>query len=1644
MSSRSPLSPISATDSPRHFEYVDEAIPLIHNTPDGNSFEINPDAMAFLSSLSSPIAIIGVAGMYRTGKSYLLNRVLLDQKGGFGVGPSINPCTKGIWLWGRPIPGTTDDGKICSIVVLDSEGIGALDEDSDHDTRIFSLALLISSCFIYNSVGAIDESALQNLSLVVNLTKHIHIKTRQSDETDSEEYAAYMPSFVWVLRDFALQLVDSEGESLTPKEYLEKALQPQKGFSDSIEDKNRIRRLLKEFFKDRDCFTLIRPTTKEDDLQNLEEKPLESLRPEFQEQVIQLRKRVIGRIRPKTVNNKCLNGEMLANLVKNYIEAINIGVVPNIESAWNYICKTECTKAVEDAQDIYEKILMSSVSHRFPINEEDLKLLHKEAKEAAMDHFNKIAVGTDRDVYLKQLKETLAQKYDGLKADNELEAQRKCEKFLTDNFQVIDQKLKNGEIKSFLDFEANLRKLQQFYIEHGPDGPFRNEILLEFCLGKYSAVSDFFLKNLTNELNLKDQLTNDQIMRLETEVREAKEDLMREKDEWHRKYTAAISEKAELSAKEQNLKEQVQNMKLEREQVEKELRNGLKNAKNELLQQIESANNKAWESEEKMKDAERSVNHKEAEFQEAKALLDQKIKYLETSLEESRRREKEYMNDLKSQKKDHTSSVKDIHSRFENQLKNYQSRLESETEKISELERELEEKENLYERSKANWEETELRLKSMNDDYLSQLEMLKTKLDRKENETKKKIAELVRDHESSITKLQAKFEEVDQKFKQTDETLKSQQVQWQKENAILAQKLEFSEQHYEETKSQLEEERRQHANMLRSIQATSGENAREETEAQLQKLRQKYMEDMKSQEIEIESTKKKFTSQVEDLLKKNAELEFQIKVETNEWSNKEKNFQEELTVVTEDRNKLQEQCNELQKRLQQFSEEAEAKLKKRIKTLENTLEELRTKTNDEIQAANARAESSYQQLKEFYEEEKKRMEGRLQEEKERADKKYNIMSEEYEDRLRQEADAYEDDLAAKEDELHDLEAYYNDEITQLKHQSGLDTQKIETLEKYLKDNKEQIEAMQKTHNLSMEQLQERMNSERASLVEKVEKMASELAAKERELSSVSYKKEQLESQLANKEAELSDVKEQYDREKQTLAEKFELAKQSYQKINDEYTQKKSDFKREMALSQQENEFKAKRISDLEKSLQEAEEKYNETLKSLKDESGEELSTTIQKLTKEKESLEEKLNQKKKSLKELATSSSKNISSLEKEKAVLAEKLANLEAKKQDMENRLRADIEHLQVQLKEKKDSESTDKMSVHLENERLKTMMQEMEKDISERNSAFERERILWENKFNFLTQQRDSAKADLAESQRKFDITVENLQKRSAAEKEKQESATNLLISSIETRFTTQIKDMQEAHASSLSETIDKNKILERDLRAVKEELELVKRGRSSESGSLEKRVKDLSESEQRLLAEIDALKKDRERRIEELSESANYEKEQLKTKLADYEKRAKEAEHQKGQLFLDLEKERAKWNMEKDHLLAQKNEAMDSLERSEKRRESLVRDNEKLRAEKGKRVGGAFAQRPPGSSQFNKGVTGLFQNAGISFEEFSKEKESQDTSGNSSPRSSTAGTASPLPPMRARSPISSRNHRSSSGFDFNKIGEKKEGEK
>jgi hypothetical protein len=60
---------------------------------------------------------------------------------------------------------------------LTEQGIGSIQQNQNYDSRIFSFAILLSSYFIYNSMSVLDERALESLSFIVNLTRHISQKS---------------------------------------------------------------------------------------------------------------------------------------------------------------------------------------------------------------------------------------------------------------------------------------------------------------------------------------------------------------------------------------------------------------------------------------------------------------------------------------------------------------------------------------------------------------------------------------------------------------------------------------------------------------------------------------------------------------------------------------------------------------------------------------------------------------------------------------------------------------------------------------------------------------------------------------------------------------------------------------------------------------------------------------------------------------------------------------------------------------------------------------------------------------------------------------------------------------------------------------------------------------------------------------------------------------------------------------------------------------------------------------------------------------------------------------------------------------------------------------------------------------------------
>ena len=249
------------------------AVQLISVDPDTGKFNIEDEAVQILSKAfnqnislnnskdpslpnhddnldenENKIAIVGIAGKYRSGKSLIMNLLSGSTENNFEVSASVNACTRGLWIYSEPITIKKDDDEIIDVYLMDSEGLGGVDKNQNYDVQIFTLAMLLSSFFIFNSYGVIDENSLNSLSLVTTLANKIQ---SLEDEEDVVHLINHFPTFLWVLRDFVLDLQDDEGNEINPDQYLEYVLEETEVDNEYSEEHNAIRATLKRFFPER-------------------------------------------------------------------------------------------------------------------------------------------------------------------------------------------------------------------------------------------------------------------------------------------------------------------------------------------------------------------------------------------------------------------------------------------------------------------------------------------------------------------------------------------------------------------------------------------------------------------------------------------------------------------------------------------------------------------------------------------------------------------------------------------------------------------------------------------------------------------------------------------------------------------------------------------------------------------------------------------------------------------------------------------------------------------------------------------------------------------------------------------------------------------------------------------------------------------------------------------------------------------------------------------------------------------------------------------------------------------------------------------------------------------------------------------------
>ncbi|XP_006038165.1 guanylate-binding protein 1-like [Alligator sinensis] len=535
---------------------MEQPLCLVGNGTNGE-LEVKPKALEILYGITQPVVVVSIVGLYRTGKSYLMNQ-LAGKKRGFPLGSTVQSQTKGIWMWCLPHPRLSD----YTLVLLDTEGLGDVEKgNTKNDNQIFALTVLLSSTLVYNSKGTIDEYAMEQLHFVTTLSEHIKVKAQEGEEDEEGcQFVRFFPCFIWAVRDFTLELKINE-HLVTEDDYLENALKFKKAVTKGALAYNLPRECIKSFFPTRKCFVFVQPAPAKD-ISQLELLPESSLDPQFLEKTRHFCQHVLQSSPVKTVKGgHPVSGQMLGSLVQCYVETLRSGKVPCMDNAVVALAALENEAAVQEGLAHY---ISQMKQLKFPVDQEELSEKHGETMAGALGVFMDRSFRDEGQKYLQKLKDGIKENYGKLLGKNEVASKDACFALLEELSAPMQKRLSDNVYNQPGGYEAYIRDRNQVVedFRKKPKNGVKVEDVLEQFLVSKKAEAEAVLKFDTLITDMEKHLADgkqkaellEQQRRAEEERRMRAEQLVKDQErsfqEYQRQLETKLAEEAATMKKE--------------------------------------------------------------------------------------------------------------------------------------------------------------------------------------------------------------------------------------------------------------------------------------------------------------------------------------------------------------------------------------------------------------------------------------------------------------------------------------------------------------------------------------------------------------------------------------------------------------------------------------------------------------------------------------------------------------------------------------------------------------------------------------------------------------------------------------------------------------------------------------------------------------------------------------------------------------------------------------------------------------------------------------------------------------------------------------------------------------------------------------
>jgi len=172
-------------------------------------------------------------------------------------------------------------------------------------------------------------------------------------------------------------------------------------------------------------------------------------------------------------------------------------------------------------------------------------------------------------------------------------------------------------------------------------------------------------------------------------------------------------------------------------------------------------------------------------------------------------------------------------------------------------------------------------------------------------------------------------------------------------------------------------------------------------------------------------------------------------------------------------------------------------------------------------------------------------------------------------------------------------------------------------------------------------------------------------------------------------------------------------------------------------------------------------RYEDRIKIDREELQREYKEKMTRVNEQKEQTEAKYNAKRQAYKELENRLIKENANFERERAVLMLKLQNFESENENLIRNYERSIAQFREENEQLMKIREQEKINAASDIDRLRRENNELSIHLQDQINNYDKDRSLWEGKFEFLERQTEQSKQYLEDAQQKFQATVDQLQK-------------------------------------------------------------------------------------------------------------------------------------------------------------------------------------------------------------------------------------------------------------------------------------------